>query len=308
MIKTNYGVYDGDSWEDWCQVLLKTKFDSEGYQEMPAHTRGDLGIEGFTRTGKVFQCYCPDEEYDTLKLYEAQRDKVTKDLNKLSRNKEKLQEFLKDIKIEKWFFLTPIITNKDIVKHCHTKAVELRGNDKLTDLISPEFDVLIHDEEFYSKEILITKAVLGDKIRINIEEPKSEEIINWKQCETEGIRNISRKVNYVFDDPLKADRYIDMQVKNYIRGQKIINHLENNFTHLYEKKTRIKNTIAIHLEEDVLMSDKVAKEIVKETVDKYKKALVQANFEHMLEFGVTDNLTKEAIADWLISCQLDFGG
>lgn len=59
------------------------KYEVEGYQEMSAHTDGDLGIEGFTRTGVVFQCYCPDEEYDSTKLYEHQRDKITKDLGKL---------------------------------------------------------------------------------------------------------------------------------------------------------------------------------------------------------------------------------
>jgi hypothetical protein len=35
---------------------------------MPAHTKGDLGIEGFIRTGVVFQCYCSDEEFDTRRL------------------------------------------------------------------------------------------------------------------------------------------------------------------------------------------------------------------------------------------------
>ncbi|MDQ0199984.1 hypothetical protein [Neobacillus ginsengisoli] len=51
MIQTRYGTYDGDSWEEYCQLLLKTKYGKEGYQEMTAHTSGDLGIEGFTRTG-----------------------------------------------------------------------------------------------------------------------------------------------------------------------------------------------------------------------------------------------------------------
>ncbi|GMA60380.1 hypothetical protein NZD89_12305 [Alicyclobacillus fastidiosus] len=85
MIRTKHGTYDGDSWEEHCQLLLKKKYDSEGYQEMVAHTKGDHGIEGFTRTGLVFQCYCPDEEYEPGKLYEEQKDKVTRDLNKLQK-------------------------------------------------------------------------------------------------------------------------------------------------------------------------------------------------------------------------------
>lgn len=83
MYRTSYGTYNGDSWEEHCQTFLKIKYEADGYQEMTAHTQGDLGIEGFTRKGDVFQCYCPDGEYESTKLYGHQRDKITKDLNKL---------------------------------------------------------------------------------------------------------------------------------------------------------------------------------------------------------------------------------
>lgn len=82
MIKTHYGTYNGDSLEEHCQAILKMKYEVKSYQEMIAHTDDDLGIEGFTRTGVVFQCYCPDEEYYSTKLYDHQRDKITKDLGK----------------------------------------------------------------------------------------------------------------------------------------------------------------------------------------------------------------------------------
>jgi len=82
MIKTLYGNFDGDSWEGFCQQCLKLKYETDGYQEMPAW-QGDLGIEGFTRSGIMFQCYCPDEDYDPDLLYEKQRDKITADLKKL---------------------------------------------------------------------------------------------------------------------------------------------------------------------------------------------------------------------------------
>jgi len=36
MIKTIYGSFDGNSWEVFCQVCLKLKYESEGYQELPA--------------------------------------------------------------------------------------------------------------------------------------------------------------------------------------------------------------------------------------------------------------------------------
>lgn len=123
MLKCKYGTYDGNSWEKLCQVCLKMKFELEGYQELPAW-KGDMGIEGFTRTGMVFQCYCPDEDYEPNTLYEKQRDKVTKDLRKLETYFNDLKGFLRDITISKWIFLTPMYKNKELVKHCHDKAEE----------------------------------------------------------------------------------------------------------------------------------------------------------------------------------------
>ena len=74
MYKTLYGDFNGALWEDFCQLCFKLKYDAEGYQEMPAW-QGDYGIEGFTRTGIVFQCYCPDMEYSPDDLYEKRETK-----------------------------------------------------------------------------------------------------------------------------------------------------------------------------------------------------------------------------------------
>lgn len=53
MIKTEFGTFDGNKWESISQLCFKNNFREESYQEIKA-TPGDYGIEGFTRTGKVF--------------------------------------------------------------------------------------------------------------------------------------------------------------------------------------------------------------------------------------------------------------
>ncbi len=152
MYKTPYGNFNGDSWEDFCQLCFKLKYESDGYQEMPAW-QGDLGIEGFTRSGIFFQCYCPDAEYNPDKLYEVQRDKITTDLGKLITYEKELKAYLKTIKVTKWIFVTPEYKKKDLVKHCQDKAEEYR---RITStILAPDFDVLVHDIEFYSEQIPI---------------------------------------------------------------------------------------------------------------------------------------------------------
>jgi len=82
MLVTEYGNFDGNSWENTCQKIFKRKYGDDNYQEMPA-SPGDYGIEGVIKnTGIAIQCYCPDKNYTQKELYEKQRDKITKDLNK----------------------------------------------------------------------------------------------------------------------------------------------------------------------------------------------------------------------------------
>ncbi|MCC2529187.1 hypothetical protein LKL24_17510 [Bacillus halotolerans] len=314
MLRTPYGTYNGDSWEEHCQTFLKMKYGTDGYQEMTAHTHGDLGIEGFTRTGIVFQCYCPDEEYDSIKLYNHQRNKVTKDLNKLKKYKQQLLKFFQGVKIKKWIFLTPKIINKDLIRHCHEKAVEYRNDKTMLDLLDHSFDVLAHDESYYGKEIIQAKQILNEKINIDVPIPDAEEIINWKQCQTSSIAVLDRKIGNLFsqlDEPTKVaktNKYIDLQVRNYIKGQEILNHMKLTYSSAYEKQVKIKSSIASHLEAEVLLTDLSPKELLKDTLDKYKLALQGEKFHDIFEYSVYNDLCHEAIASWLIDCPLDFGG
>jgi hypothetical protein len=314
MLKTPFGTYNGDSWEEHCQTLLKMKYEADGYQEMTAHTNGDLGIEGFTRSGIVFQCYCPDDEYDSAKLYTHQRDKVTTDLQKLKKYKPQLLKFFQEVKIKKWIFLTPKITNKALISHCHEKAVEYRNDEAMKDLLDDEFDVLAHDELFYGKEIIQAKRILNEKINIEVPVPDEEEIINWKQCQTSSIAILDRKIGNLFDHldqvnrEKKTNKYIDLQVRNYIKGQEILNYMKLTYSSAYEKQVRIKSSIASHLEEEVLLTDLAPKELLDETMDKYRAALTGERFHDIFEFSVYNDLCHEAIASWLIDCPLDFGG
>jgi hypothetical protein len=61
---------DGNAWEEYCHHLLRIRHTD--YQKVPAKYGGDLGIEGFTFSGLVFQCYCCDDDPSGRDLYEKQ--------------------------------------------------------------------------------------------------------------------------------------------------------------------------------------------------------------------------------------------
>jgi hypothetical protein len=41
MYKTEHGDFNGITWEEFCQICFKRKYEEDGYQEMPAW-QGDL--------------------------------------------------------------------------------------------------------------------------------------------------------------------------------------------------------------------------------------------------------------------------
>ncbi|CAH2714187.1 hypothetical protein BACCIP111895_01341 [Neobacillus rhizosphaerae] len=310
MIKTRFSQYNGDSWEEACQLFLKKRYESEGYQEMIAHTQGDLGIEGFTRTGIVFQCYCPDEEYESKKLYELQRDKVTTDLGKLSKNKKELIRYIGSVKIKKWIFLTPIVRNKELISHCQEKAIEYKNNLEMKELLDDEFDVLVQDEGFFVEEMLYVKAILEEKIDVNVATPSLEEIINWKECEAESVQILFRKISKLFNGNSNAEantnKYVDIIIRNLIKGQNVLDELRDNHPILLEKLVRVKSGIETHIEQELLLTNLQPKEFNRVIQTKYKSALESEAFGRMISFVLQEDVIKEAEADWLVRCPLDF--
>ena len=88
-------LYDGkeldpNKWEELIDKLYRIKYKDEGYQYIPARGGGDYGIEGYTETGKVYQCYFPEGEYSPKDLYEKLRDKMSIDLGKIEKNQQEL--------------------------------------------------------------------------------------------------------------------------------------------------------------------------------------------------------------------------
>jgi len=143
-------------------LVFKRKFSDDGYVHIPA-TPGDYGLEGFTKTtGCGYQCYCPDRVYPTKVLYEKQRDKITMDLKKLQTNEADLLKILGTTKLRRWHLVTPSIAHNDLIKHAQTKEDEVR-NWNLS-IITPDFQVLIHDADHYATEIRDMQAAVGNSL------------------------------------------------------------------------------------------------------------------------------------------------
>lgn len=305
MIKTEFGNFDGDTWEELCQICFQLKYEDEGYQEMVAHSNGDLGIEGFTRSGKVFQCYCPDVEYSANDLYENQRDKINKDLNKLIKNTDELKKYFGEMKIKKWYFITPYYHKKDIVKYCVYKAKEFR--ELKLDILDDEFDVFINSVNFIAKELPTALQMKKIKITVNIkEEIDNKDIEVYKESDIGGVNNLVRKSLVLISKEKVRNKYIDKQLRNYLNGKRQMDVLDSNFKSMYEKIINIMCAFESEVEEICIYEseDKDGREILKSIEKKFEERLIREIGED-IDISLIDSIKRYAMSDWLIRCPFE---
>jgi hypothetical protein len=307
MYKTAYGNFSGENWEGFCQICFKLKYEEDGYQEMPAW-QGDLGIEGFTRSGIVFQCYCPDMEYNPDKLYEVQRDKISTDLTKLTTYQKELKSYLKDTKISKWIFVTPEYKKKDLVKHCATKAEELRKLNN--DILASDFDVLVYDIEFFAEQIPIVLEFRKQKIDIASSKSTEEEIADWKSQEItlvdhaitkhgQRVSSLSKK----YDE--NVNRLTQNTISDFLNGDIMVRKWKENFQDQYEKFIQVIAQFEKRVENKCAVSDGKDNNGLYDGIEQELKEKLKESFTFLDDLMI-DRLTDYVMSDWILRCPISF--
>lgn len=308
MYKTAYGVFNGNSWEDFCQQCFKIKYEADGYQEMPATFKGDLGIEGFTRSGILFQCYCPDMEYDPSKLYKEQRDKVTTDLKKLLSYQNDLKAYLGEVAICKWIFVVPEYTNRELVRHCREKAAEYRNLG--LELFDVNFDVLVHDIEFFSAQIPTILNFRNDKIDIDAPQKHSlEDITDWKTKEITLVDNAIKKhgQRIPLSSPnfeYKVNSLTQKSISDFLNGDAMIRKWAEKYQDQYEKFQKVVDQFEERVKEKCMVAECSNNELYDE-IEKELREKIKSSF-NFLDETMIDRLTYRVMADWILRCPIFF--
>jgi hypothetical protein len=308
MIKTEYGTFDGDKWESISQICFKQNFREEGYQEVKA-TPGDYGIEGFTRTGKVFQCYCPDESYSNAELYEKHRNKITTDLKKLKTYESQLKGFLGETKINKWYFVTPIYGKNEIVAHCTSKRDEVKSWG-LSIIDNDNFEVIFEDISFLHPHLNLAIDSTNQKINLSPDTPITDtDKLKWKGKEITLVENAQRKHSLRFDENApnvdkRVDDLTEKTIASFLGGNILLRMWQNEYPTEYEKFLSIVSLVENEVVEKCMfpVQDKNAlyfsfKSLVEEKLN--------ATFPK-LEQEMIINLTNQVLADWILRCPINF--
>lgn len=308
------GKLDGNTWEDLCQSCYRIRYQEQHYLEVLAVHGGDAGIEGFTRTGIVNQCYCPERDYSDDELYEHLRKKMTTDIGKLLDKgyKGRLKKLGVSI-IHEWHFVIPEYRDSRIIEHAETKRKEVldvkANNPSQYDYIADDFDVVIKVAEDFKFEITktIRESLTDAKLNLAVREVKD---IDWKQCDSEKTDNIKRKVKAVMNNVEEEDadfkQIVNMYIESYIKGMEIMRMLRVSYAAIYEDVYNLEQvykkqvTLKTGMNTNKSMNSKIFNEILDDFEKQLKDSCGYFNSASIIELKI------DIISMWLADCSMMF--
>jgi len=296
--------WDGDSWEEHCLDLLRMRYKGPGqFERVPSSDQGDLGIEGFSHDGCVYQCYAPDGPLPIKDRYEKQRDKLTTDLAKLESNREELAIILGDVVVRTYVFMTPIHDSKRLNMHAKGKAAEVRG--KGLAFCAQEFDVVIHTEADY----LVERAEL---ISLGLEKWHLKPIVvpelavnTFVDSNPDLIATIDGKLTRI-PDMTDVER---SQLRSQLLGRKLaadnkLDEIRSHHAAAWEHIQGLRAAKETALVIECLVSRAHPSDLLRDTFSGYRDTL-KDELAFLTDADATD-LAWGTTTDWLAECPLNF--
>jgi hypothetical protein len=293
---------DGNTWEEYCHHLLRIRYTD--YQKVPAKYGGDLGIEGFTFSGLVFQCYCCDDDPSGRDLYEKQREKITADIGKFVRNAVSISK-LGTGSVREWQFLTPYYDSRELIGHCRSKELEVQG--KSLPQVHDNFRIMLKVEDDFGPErqVYVGAGVL--RVQPTGDDLQGDELEKLLLSDNEIVSNIRKKLERLTLHQDQQARLTEELVGGYVIGQDELQHLNEKYPVTYQSVMCLKSAMEAQLA--ILALAQVANhgaglyQILKMYEDK-----LYTDFSGVLSHALITRLSTEAISDWMGRCPLDFHG
>ena len=311
MFITTYGCFNGVTWENMFQVILKRKYMNVGYQRVMA-SPGDFGIEGFTKDGQTYQCFCPEVNEENKKLYERQRQKITDDINKLQTNQNELLNILGGVKLKSWTLITPRMGHHDLLTHCNTKR-DLVKSWNLPIIDNNFFEVLVHECDDYAIEIGEYLNQTGKKLSLqpNAEETNEVKLVEWKDTEISLVKNALDKneirvksLNRINDTAKAVNILTDDTVRHYLNGESILRKWQSTQPENHQRFTELLGSLQSELIERCLLTTIQPNDLIEET-KQYTENKIKTSFPHLDDSTVV-RLKNYCISFWLVNCPLYF--
>jgi len=294
-----------NEWDEHVQRLLKRRYKDGSYQQIPAETHGDCGLEGFSSDGNAYQCYSAQNWANARQLYEKQRGKITDDIGKFLANEKALTGIFGGVKIKRWKLVVPCWMNKDLIKHAKTK--ERFVQKAKPKYITEDFEILIvtGDDFAVEKQELASVGIYG--FDVGPATIPDESLDEWlrKSSNLALVSNLTRKVNIIGASKPKrfTERFRARVAKNFISGSVVLDRLEKELPDTYKRVLELKQQKEDDLDTETVTHSVVPADFFDQTLKSFQ---AQLSATPGLTTRAAAALANEAVADWLLRCPLDF--
>ena len=291
--------WSGDDWQNYCRQLLTIRY-GVAFQPVPDRDRGDLGIEGFTSSGEVFQCYAAQNPYNNEELYKKQRRKITQDLGKLVDNIENLKKLTGLSEIKCWVLLVPRFDSRRLIQHATSKTQEVLA--KGLDIIHGEFYARVLTDQDFSSE----KHTLEGTSEPLLPNPPSgatlEAVINWQVGRPEEAKRLNNKVATLsVNKPCEEQQELFIElIKLHLYGARSEEQLRQAQPQMWESLNQAKKHREVVLRAEHLAETSSERTTLQDEIHK-----MQLRLESVLPSlagGQAETLAWGIVADWLIRC------
>lgn len=288
-------------WQTHANSLLRERYTSANYITIPDLHNGDGGLEGFSMDGNAYQMYCPENAMTVQKLFEDQRDKMTRDINKFINNKKEMEGFFGNLKIKRWILVVPSHQSSKLIAHATKKTLEVI-QEKLSYVDNEDFRVLVWDQsEFKKEEASLLSAGLAT-LKLGAIDVAEHDINGYHVKSSEFSDNMKRKLRKLNNNPVVIKRGQDSLTKSVIISQNMMSELKQDYSEIHEQITQAIAKRAKQLDIEALDCDPDTQRI------SYQTGVLLRQFQDASKLHI-DNLeeiSKGTVADWLMNCTLDF--
>jgi hypothetical protein len=294
-------AWKGDEWQAFALQLVQRRHGPENVQVVPDSVRGDAGLEFFTTSGCLYQCYAPEETSDVAKAASAMKAKAGRDLPKLVKYKDKIGPILCGIPASRWILLCPFLDNKEVVADVRKRGLALKVHG--LPFLAPDFEALCHSQEDFAGELEQLKALsLGPPLSIALPTPGDVSAAG----ETSIGKRIDEKLSRAYG-PAATDSQIalrrDAYVKAHLYRENALDQLRQNHSVLWERAFQ-----SLEAEETRLIavgaSSTLPAEQLQDSTKRIEESLTKAL--PTISTGVVTQIALGTVSDWLIRCPLDF--
>lgn len=304
---------NGNAWEELCDKCYRIRYQNDGYQNIPSSVKGDGGIEGYTMTGIVYQCYCPEREYTDNELYEHMRDKMTRDINKLLNPDH--ADVLKGLgvnNVREWHFVIPEYRDKRIIQHKETKRKEViefkKSNPDQCDFIHDDFKIIVKVAEDFKLEISrLIRTSMDVKLDLTVLRNKKSD---WSKCDSEKVLNVKRKVKAVMNNIDELDEdfldVVDMYMDSYVIGIELMEKLRTSQKDIYEQILSLEHTYKkeVAIKTKTNTDSSLNHKLFNQILDDFQKTL-EKEFDYLSNSSIME-LKTDLVSSWLADCSMQF--